>query len=402
MKLSQVVFISLGVVLSIGVNAQFSSPDANDLTSTADFTLSADTLAVVNNRRAAVHFNRPLLHSWRHMRNTQVATASREFYLTVMPEQLAKGVFLPVRSDRAVVRIIAQGDAAAVDSQSVDVMTESVWRTDGQGLIQVVPEAELSAAGLTSEGSQAAFIIGGNLAQGATVRYTAAAASQGQYKLHVLEPNSVRLLRFSTERNRLMLGSEGVFTAWLDQPINRAHVSLVAPDGIELRKITPQIAGNRLDIGVATEDLVSRHPGLWELRLDVRGGQGASELRRFAKLAFAVAPGTAQIAHGATSSGNRASVSFTIPVTVAVAGRYQVEGVLYGTSSQGELVPAVHMNAATWLDGNGEITLKAKRQLLAQAGVQAPFTLRHLSLKDQTRLAELHYQDRTELSIQTR
>jgi hypothetical protein len=60
------------------------------------------------------------------------------------------------------------------------------------------------------------------------------------------------------------------------------------------------------------------------------------------------------------------------------------------------------MNVATWLDGNGEITLKAKRQLLAQAGVLAPFTLRHLSLKDQTRLAELHYQDLTGLSIQKR
>ena len=76
-------------------------------------------------------------------------------------------------------------------------------------------------------------------------------------------------------------------------------------------------------------------------------------MQRDARTAFAVAIASARldgrierIMHGARAAGG---VTARVGVEVADASRYQLAGVLYGTSTDGRLKPVAIAHAAAWL-----------------------------------------------------
>jgi len=82
-------------------------------------------------------------------------------------------------------------------------------------------------------------------------------------------------------------------------------------------------------------------------------------------------------------------VKFSLPVQVAAPGRYEVRGVLYATNASGETRPVAQAHSANWLE-TGERRLDlAFGPGNVPMGYGAPFELRFLELKDQTRLGTL-------------
>ncbi len=122
--------------------------------------------------------------------------------------------------------------------------------------------------------------------------------------------------------------------------------------------------------------------GLWELHVSATDANG---IQRDVKTAFAASYPTARF----DGSVERSNATYRLGIEAASSGRYEASAVLYGTGKKG-LVPVATSATAQWLEsGASSIDLEFDAALIKAAGVDAPFVLRSVTLKDQSRMALL-------------
>lgn len=305
---------------------------------------------------------------------------STEYWQTVDAGQLQAGVSLPITSQGALIRVSPARNAKALAPAQLQM------RLNGNAVdFDAGADADaLRAAGM--EVSAGTRIL--RLDQTGAGRYTLQAPdAQGQYVVHVFEPNSDLVLSARAERDVVLAGASmrvDIAAARSGQPLPAtAEALLVSPGGNTWPVPVERAADGQLFAQLQAPTLVGNEAGLWELQVfTVSDG-----VPRDVRTAFAVAPGTARFAGVFATDAKRLRVA--LPVQAASEGRYEARGTLYATSAAGELRPVSLAHSAAWLKrGNGMLVLVFDPSHLPH-GYGAPFEVRELQLNDQTRMAPL-------------
>ena len=141
-------------------------------------------------------------------------------------------------------------------------------------------------------------------------------------------------------------------------------------------------------------DDAGSEPGLWEVQLSAGAYADGTSVQRDARTAVEVTRPTAKLGGG--YAFNAAAVRFDLPVQVAATGRYEVRGTLFATGPDGVSRPVSQAHMANWLKpGRRNLALSFGR-VNVPMGYGAPYELRFLELKDQTRMGTL---DTRELAL---
>jgi len=137
---------------------------------------------------------------------------------------------------------------------------------------------------------------------------------------------------------------------------------------------------------------------MWELKVSVTGTLDGETVHRDLRTAFAYALPTARLTGEAvvTLPGTAGSgLAVSLPVETAVAGRYEVRGILYGTGADGRLAPMGVADTAAWLpNGVNDLELRFPASIVNRTGFRPPYEIRDLRLMDQSRMAVLLRQRR--------
>ena len=88
-------------------------------------------------------------------------------------------------------------------------------------------------------------------------------------------------------------------------------------------------------------------------------------------------------------------LTLSMGIQAAMASRYQLAGTLYGTRSDGSLVPAAVAHSAAWLGvGTASITLNFDGSSMTESQLKAPYELRDLRLINQADMSLIERRER--------
>jgi hypothetical protein len=330
---------------------------------------------------------------------------SKEYWLEATSAELSKGVLIHTTAPGALVRInpVDPADkAAAIGAGDVTIRTasgQSLRGAEAFGL--AVGDADLKAAGAGFADGTLALRLAADVGDGAiTIAAPAAKASRG-YVVHVLDQASdisfgARAMAYDLVGGDTLRVRAGVDKAGAAIPAGVGGF-VTSPDGaifeLEFRAVDG-LSVARLPLA----DCTSSRPGLWEVHASARAEVAGEVALRSVRTAFSCAEATARLTGEARLGGPSMAAGDLIArlgVEAAVAGRYEIRGVLYGTAPSGELVPAAMAHSAAWLEpGTGELRLIVDAATLAATGVGRPLEIRDLTLIDQGRMGVIHRQAR--------
>lgn len=321
---------------------------------------------------------------------------SREYWATVDGAELQAGVAIDTTAPGALVRLSPAGNgpgkrpAAAVDPSQLRVLKNGRLLSQPQALGQRATTEQLRQAGMDVSDGTAIVQLAPSLGQGRFQLQLPRA--EGRFLVHVYEPQSPLVLHAQADRVRALAGDTFTVDARLENagaPMRGARVEgqLVSPGGqvfpLEFR------GGKAL---ARLPEQADSGPGLWEVQLFAGAATAGGPVQRDARTAIEVSRPTARLAGG--YGFDAASVAFKLPVQVAAAGRYELRGVLYATGPGGRLAPVAQAHSAAWLEpGRRSLDLPFGAANLPM-GYGAPFELRQLELKDQTRMGTLETRQR--------
>lgn len=334
----------------------------------------------------------PVSFSWK-LDPTQALAASapyvaqsREYWQTVDAAELDRGLQLKMSAPGSLIRISPTQGARAL-------RTEELQINDSQGAAKVQNIAsakQLVDAGMDVQTGTVIAKLGDQ--EGADTYTVRVPKAQGQYLVHVFEPQSSDILRAGADRSHALAGSSLRFDVDFSRAGKlssalKADAMLVAPDG---RSWPVALAsnGNGLSANVKLPANVGTAPGLWELQVFAN----ADGIQRDARTAFAVAAPTARF--NGVFAFNAKTMRMALPVQTGSTGRYEARGTLFATAADGVMRPVSEAHSAAWMKGgNGMLVLQFDRAHLPQ-GYGAPFEVRQLELNDQSRMAPLESRER--------
>lgn len=318
---------------------------------------------------------------------------SRSYWEMVDGSALQRGVALPMTAPDAVIQVSPAPGART--------LTPAQWQLrDPAGTLkveQVVDSQQLQAAGMSVSAGTAMARTGKTAAAG-TYRLQSAQA-QGRYVVQVLEPNSPISLRLQGSRDHVLAGGTLTVNAQLVDDGGSAQAGaarnlvrnlpaggealLVAPDGRSW-PVPLQVGKTGLTAQVTVPQDVGNAQGLWELQTFI----SANGVQRDAKIAFAVAQPTARFSGQVQADAGKRVLQ--LPLQVGAPGRYEARGTLYATGPDGQLRPVAQAHSAAWFETAGMGTLSLPFDSVAlPKGYGAPFQVRALELRDQTRMAPI-------------
>lgn len=410
LTLSLTVFGSAALAQSVQLQpATFSDLQPNQLVS------SRTALPSVNNSQDSVEFSWPVTSTALLGAQEQPhVQQSRQYWLDASGTQLAAGVEISTTAPGAIVRISPlepDSKSAAFSQQDITLSIQGNRLNTGEGIEHLADQQSLNAAGASFSEGTVAFRLSESLGAGSiSVQAANAAAVSDQFVVHVFEPNSPAVLNLQADRGNYLAGHSLNATLSLQGIAHQLSAGdiqgyLSSPDvSVSLPVSFTANRNGGFDASVQLPQSAGNGHGLWSLHafINTRDANGLTVIRD-AKTALAVAAPTARLngqasmttaQSGSGSKGiaatNNSGMQFTLGMDVAVAGRYEISGVLYGTAKNGQLQPLAVSQSAAWLNaGQGQLNLSFDPDLLAASGLSAPFAVRDLRLKDQSRLSLL-------------
>ena len=319
---------------------------------------------------------------------------SREFYAVAEASEMQAGLAIDTTAAGAVIRISPAEGGRAVDPDQVRMLRNGRLIAEPQTFQRKTNAAQLKAAGMDVPDGSAVVQLAKEQGQG---RFQVQlAGAKGRYLVHVFEPDSPFVLKAQADRRSVLAGDTLEVAAAMQRGDARMAMAgnqmagvLVSPSG---RSYDLAFSGGKARLQVP-EDAGSE-PGLWEVQLSAGTFADGASVQRDASTAVEVTRPTAKLAGG--YAFNAAAVRFDLPVQVAAPGRYEVRGTLYATGRDGVSRPVSQAHMANWLQpGKRQLALSFGR-VNVPMGYGAPFELRFLELKDQTRMGTL---DTRELAL---
>lgn len=385
MKLQKTVLI-LAACLQGGVTLAESlqlRSEGNDLR--VSVLTAAPDSPLANTRREAVSFSMPLNGSAAGFTTPSAFTAvSREYRIPVSAKALAQGVSVRTTAPGAVLALSPVGsvNGAALGPLDLTIKTPAGATLRGSDAMdQLVDQRAIAATGVPFSNGMIGFRFNRALGAGEFVVSANKRVTQ-HYVLHVFDASSRATLSLAAPEQALVgqtFRAAGGFSG-NNAPIERAAGFLVSPNGDRV-PAEVSIDGASFDVKANATD-ASSFDGLWELHVSAVDANG---LQRDVKTALAAAYATARL----DGTIEKRGLQFEFGIEAASAGRYEVSAVLVGTGASGP-TPVLMGASAKWLErGAGHITLEFDAAALKAAGVDAPFALMSVALKDQSRMAVL-------------
>jgi len=215
--------------------------------------------------------------------------------------------------------------------------------------------------------------------------------ASGRYLVHVFEPNSDVTLQAKADRQNYLAGDQLVVNALLgknEKAMTGTEISglLVSPSG-KSYDMTFKNENGALRAVSKLPNEVTQQPGLWEVQVLAGASDGNLRVQRDARTVISIAQPTAKL--NGEFRFNAQALSFSMPIQVGWQGRYELCGTLFATGRYGVSRPVAQAAMANWFkQGKGLLNLNFDRANLP-AGYGAPFELKFVELKDQTRMTQL-------------
>lgn len=401
----------LGLTLAIGLattqgfahaeKMTLMKPSAADTTTKELTTLNGIALPTVNTSKERVSFSQVLRTKTAINSNVnqRFVKESRNFQMEISGAELNAGVNIPVASKSAVIRVIPMANAPQIDSRQLKVNTDGRWMNHNEAFATAVNDNQLSAAGLESPKNTIAVKMKAAPSDaGMIMKSEQSLSGNDRFNVLVFEPQSNEVLTTQLNKTRVVQGETirvrtRMTNASKKMAMGKVEAYALAPNSTDKIPVELKTRNNVAIAQIDTSTMLASAPGLWEVYISAEAEKGSNKTLRSAKVAFAVAPMTARLSGDVDVDLASNTMAFSFDVENIMAGRYEVSAVIYGTNARGKMVPGVMTATAEWLDSNGAITLDVSKADMKKAGLSAPFEVRHLKLKDQTRLSELWSQE---------
>ena len=367
-------------------------PSAGDLVATRGVALPAP---------AGEFERKPVSFSWgldphADLRTTPPAVAdSREFWLQVDAAQLRRGVEIDTSAPGALIRLSPTSGTAAVAPGALHLSRDGREIDQTKAFAQLASSDELRAAGMEVPQGSAVLRLAPELGKG-RFRLQLPQA-QGRHLLHVFEPQSPVRLRAQVERANLLAGDTLKVSAHFEadgRKLAGGELSglLVSPSG---ESFDLRFVGNRnggFDASGTAPAALARTFGLWEVQIFAGVEHQGLRVQRDARSVVAIAQPTARFSGEAAFDTQ--SLRFDTTLQIDSPGRYQTGAVLYATAEDGVARPVSQAQVAAWLEpGSRRLSLSFDRAHIP-GGYGAPYEVRFLELKDQTRMGLLETRER--------
>ncbi|MBW8368624.1 MAG: DUF4785 family protein [Arenimonas sp.] len=319
---------------------------------------------------------------------------SREFWAVAQASELQAGLAIDTTAAGAVIRISPAQGSRAVDPDQVRMFKNGRLIPEPQSFQRKTNAAQLKAAGMDVPDGSAIVQLAKEQGQGRfQVQMTDA---KGRYLVHVYEPESPFVFRAQADRSRVLAGDTLEVAAAMQRgddtlalANNQVAGVLVSPSG---RSYDLAFSSGRARLQLP--DDAGSEPGLWEVQLSAGTFADGASVQRDANTAVEVTRPTAKLDGG--YGFNAAAVRFDLPVQVAAPGRYELRGTLYATAPDGVSRPVSQAHMANWLEPGQRQLALAFGRVNVPMGYGAPYELRFLELKDQSRMGTL---DTRELAL---
>ncbi len=373
---------------------------ASDLS--ADALIAAPRIKGLEVPREAVRLSWPLAEGTNLEAPAPHVSASKEYFVDVTAEDLARGV--PVYTTRPGALVRLNPAAGAGIDQKAAIAPASLVLVDaggkswdaGNGMDLIVGPEQLKAAGAPFSPGTSAFRIREDLGSGAfTLRAEGLEASTDRYVMHVFDRASPISLELKTGASDYLHGQTLTVEASLTDGSRglraRRIEGFVTSPGGRAWPLDFRAGGDGVyRASLVLDALELPSPGLWEAHVSADGRVAGQAVLRAGRTAFACAVPAARF----SGDVGRDGLGFRLGVETASAGRYEARGVLWATAADGSLRPAGVAHSAAWLEaGGGTLELAFDQEVLA-GDLGAPFELRDLRLVDQARMGLLHRQER--------
>ncbi|MCX7033924.1 MAG: DUF4785 family protein [Arenimonas sp.] len=319
---------------------------------------------------------------------------SREFWAVAEASELQAGLAIDTTAAGAVIRISPAEGGRAVDPERVRMLRNGQLIAEPQTFQRKTNAAQLKAAGMDVPDGSAVVQLAKEQGQG---RFQIQLAdAKGRYLVHVFEPDSPFVFKAQADRRSVLAGDTLEVAAAMQRGETKLAMAgnqvagvLVSPSG---RSYDLAFVGGKARLQVPQD--AGNEPGLWEVQLSAGTFADGASVQRDASTAVEVTRPTAKLGGG--YGFNAAAVRFDLPVQVAAPGRYELRGTLYATGPDGVSRPVSQAHMANWLEpGKRQLALSFGR-VNVPMGYGAPYELRFLELKDQTRMGTL---DTRELAL---
>ncbi len=314
---------------------------------------------------------------------------SREFWMQVDGGDLSKGLMLDTTAPGALVRISPAGSTAAIVPGELKLLRNGKVIDSTKAFSQRANTEQLQKAGMdVSKGTAVVKIADG---QGQGRFQLMLPKATGRYLVHVFEPNSDVTLQAKADRQNYLAGDQLVVNAMLgrnEKAFADTEISglLVSPSG-KTYDIAFKKEKGKLRAVSKLPNEVTQQPGLWEVQVLAGASDGGLQIQRDARTVISIAQPTAKL--NGEFRFNAQALSFSMPIQVGSPGRYELSGTLFATGRDGVSRPVAQAAMANWFkQGKGSLSLNFNRANLP-AGYGAPFELKFVELKDQTRLTQL-------------
>lgn len=321
--------------------------------------------------------------------STPFTAESREFWMQVDGADLSKGLMIDTTAPGALVRISPAGSAATIVPGELKLLRNGKVIESTQAFSQRANTEQLQKAGMdVSKGTSVVKIAD---AQGQGRFQLVFPKASGRYLVHVFEPNSDVTLQAKADRQNYLAGDQLVVNALMgrnEKAFANTEISglLVSPSG-KTYDVAFKNDKGKLSASTKLPTEVAQQPGLWEVQVLAGASDGKLQIQRDARTVISIAQPTAKL-NGAFRF-NAQAMSFSMPIQVGSPGRYELSGTLFATGRDGVSRPVAQAAMANWFkQGAGLLKLDFKPGNIP-AGYGAPFELKFVELKDQTRLTQL-------------
>ena len=364
----------------------------NDLVASS-LTVPADALPTSRHAESA-----PVRFSWAATSDYKPAAAagsvqveSRQYWVDVSGRALEDGIKLPLSAPGAVIRVSAleSGSRLQLDAGRMEL------ELDGQPLARSAIETvatgrDLRAQGLPVPQDSLAFRLPQSTPGGSLQMRIGGATPDQPLVVHVYEPNSPWVAQLQANRDNFLSDEPIAMEVSLLNgarrlPVDQVNAMLLTPDAAQVMAV--ERAGDGFGLsGTVPAGAVDGVPGLYEAHAYVQHRVDGVLVKRDLKLAFGVAPAAGRFS-GRVEQRAGGGLELGIGVEVVSAGRYQVNGEIFGTNALGQLQPlAFSQSAAVLAAGTETIELGIDQATLAASGLSAPYEVRNLQLLDQGRM----------------
>lgn len=362
---------------------------------------------LLNTNREAVSFSWAITDSYvpKPMEAVSNTAESVEYWQIISGSELTKGVSISTTAPGALIRISELKTSANSKTQGPNPLELEIETPNGEKLangkamsLTVSPQSMRDAGSPFPDGT-AGFQLDPSVGTGTFIlRNTSALNANAQYTLHVFDKHSGTRLSITRDKASYKSGE----TLNLSGNISDSSDNALAISELSAYVLTPM--GNSFALQTQKSDtgefkaslpltMQVEFGGLYEAYFDASTLVDGIAVKRRVKTAFALVKPSAEISLvGAGSAKDGLSVS----LNVSDAGRYEIRGVLYGTDTNGAMSPFMATSTAQWLEaGTAELNLNFNQAQLSASTLSAPYELRHLGLKDQSRMGNLDMSAKT-------